>query len=311
MNNMKYFAAGIFSFLVIFFFFVRAFGPELFFFCFVMDGSTPQPLPNASIYEKTNHKGVRTDSLGRFTLPAGTGKVTLVVSMVGYASKTIVKTISPLSQDNPGLTVELVPEVGKLDAVVVTNKRAGKYRNKNNPAVELIRKVIDHKESNRPEGFDFATYEEYDKAEISLRNVDPQKLNKRMLRPYRFMFNHPDTLAGEDTTLLYPIYLEEKLSQNYYQKNPTRTKHIVVAEKRVDYGDLVDTKRVSTYMNTLLSDIDIYDNNILLFTNQLLSPISNMSPTFYEFSLGDTVVDNGEKLVRLNFIPRNPDDLLF
>ncbi|HEX9510062.1 MAG TPA: DUF5686 family protein [Puia sp.] len=308
---MKYFAAGILPLLVILSCSVRALGQDLLLSGSVRDASTHEPLQNASIYEKTNHKGVRTDSLGRFTLPAGTGKVTLVVSMVGYASKTIVKTISPLSQDNPGLTVELVPEVGKLDAVVVTNKRAGKYRNKNNPAVELIRKVIDHKESNRPEGFDFATYEEYDKAEISLRNVDPQKLNKRMLRPYRFMFNHPDTLAGEDTTLLYPVYLEEKLSQNYYQKKPARTKQIVVAEKRVDYGDLVDTKGVSTYMNTLLSDIDIYDNNILLFTNQFLSPISNMSPTFYEFSLGDTVVDHGEKLVRLNFIPRNPDDLLF
>ncbi len=311
LHNMKYFAAGILPLLVILCCSARAFCQDHLLSGSVRDASTHDPLQNASIYQKANDKWVRTDSLGRFTVSVETGKITLIVSMIGYAPKTIVKTISPLSRDNPGLTVELVPEAAQLSAVVVTNKRTSKYRNKNNPAVELIREVIDHKESNRPEGFDFARYEEYDKAEISLRNVDSQKLSKRMLRPYRFMVNHPDTLAGEDTTLLYPVYLEEKLSQNYYQKKPARTKQVVIAEKRVDFGDIVDTKGLSTYLNTLLSDIDIYDNNILLFTNQFLSPISNLSPTFYEFSLGDTVVDHGEKLVRLNFIPRNPDDFLF
>src|SRR5258708_32035765 len=122
MNNMKYFAAGILPLLVILSCSVRALGQDLLLSGSVRDASTHEPLQNASIYEKTNHKGVRTDSLGRFTLPAGTGKVTLVVSMVGYASKTIVKTVSPLSQDNPGLTVELVPEAGKLPGPVVIHK---------------------------------------------------------------------------------------------------------------------------------------------------------------------------------------------
>jgi hypothetical protein len=117
-------------------------------------------------------------------------------------------------------------------------------------------------------------------------------------------------VAG-DTSRFYPIYLEERLSDNYLQKRPARTKQIVTAEKKVDYGDLVDTKGVSSYMNTLFTDIDIYDNNIMLFTNQFLSPIANAAPTFYEFTLGDTIVSNGQQLVRLNFIPRNPDDLLF
>lgn len=225
--------------------------------------------------------------------------------MVGYTSRTI----SGLSPDRDTLTVALSPEAEKMTQVVVTNKREGKYHNKNNPAVELIRKVIANKENNRPESFDYATYEEYDKLEISLRDVDARKFNKRLLKPYQFLFQHPDTLAG-DTSRYYPVYLEEKVSDNYYRKKPERHRQVVTAEKKVDYGDLVDTRGLSTYVNTLLADVDIYDNNILLFTNQFLSPLAGSAPTYYEFFLGDTVVIDGEKLVRLNFQPRNPDDLL-
>jgi Family of unknown function (DUF5686)/CarboxypepD_reg-like domain len=276
----------------------------------VTDAGTHEPLRNASVYNKAENKGTRTDSLGRFELatgvvPAGAGKIMLVVSMVGYTSKMV----SAPAHIRDSLVVALTPEMQSMQQVVVTNNR-GKYRNKDNPAVELIRKVIAARDLNRPEAFDYATYEEYDKVEISLRDIDPKKMGKRLLRPYRFLFDHPDTLAG-DTSRYYPVYLEEKLSENYQQKKPARTRQIITAEKKVDYGDLVDTKGVSDYMNTLFSDIDIYSGNIMLFTNQFLSPISNSAPTFYEFFLGDTIVVDGEKLVRLNFIPRNPNDFLF
>lgn len=289
------------------FFCIRAHAQTHYLTGVVIDALTHEPLYNASIYNKTEHRGRRTDSAGKFsiTVPAGSGRYTLVVSMVGYTSRTL----SGLTPARDTLTVALSPEAEKMAQVVVTNKRAGKYRNKDNPAVELIRKVIANKENNRPESFDYATYEEYDKLEISLRDVDPRKFNKRLLQPYKFLFQHPDTVAG-DTSRYYPVYLEEKISDNYYQKKPERHREVVTAEKKVDYGDLVDTKGLSTYVNTLLADVDIYDNNILLFTNQFLSPLSASAPTYYEFFLGDTVVIDGEKLVRLNFQPRNPDDLL-
>lgn len=269
----------------------------------VTDASTHEPLRNASITNKLTNRGTRSDSLGRFRLPVGEGRVNLLISMVGYTTKTLL----------PGtdtLTITLNPEIQKLDEVVVTNKH-GKYRNKDNPAVELIRKVIANKDGNRPESFDYVTYEEYDKVELSLRDFDRKKLDRKLLKPYTFLFTHPDTLAGEDTSLLYPVYLEEKLSNNYFQKNPSRTKQIITADKKVDFGNLIDVRGMSDYVNTLLADVDIYDNNVILFTNQFLSPISPSAPAYYEFYLGDTIMNNGERLVRLNFQPRNPDDLLF
>ena len=103
--------------------------------------------------------------------------------------------------------------------------------------MELIRRVIAARDLNRPEAFDYATYEEYDKVEISLRDIDPKKLGKRMLKPYRFLFDHPDTLAG-DTSRYYPVYLEEKLSENYQQKKPSQyRRRSLQPGRRDDYGD--------------------------------------------------------------------------
>ncbi len=120
----------------------------------VIDATNHEPLSNASIYDKAARKGTRSDSLGRFTLsvPDGSAGTTLVVSIVGYKSQTILVTAAAM-KDSFGIA--LVPEAQKMQQVVVTNAREGKYRNKNNPAVELIRKVIANKDNNRPESLDY------------------------------------------------------------------------------------------------------------------------------------------------------------
>ena len=59
-------------------------------------------------------------------------------------------------------------------------------------------------------------------------------------------------------------------------------------------------------------DIDIYENNIQLFTYQFLSPIASLAPTFYLFYIRDTLTDAyGEKYIKLYFTPRNTGDQLF
>src|SRR5260221_5251386 len=271
----------------------------------ITDKSTGENLKNASVFYTEGRMGTRADSLGNFKLRVGEGKVSLVVSMIDYTAQ---KIVVPAGRNDTFL-VELAPQIQSLSLVVVSNKH-GKYRNKNNPAVELIRKVIANKDDNRAVSFEYASYREYEKVELSLRGIPFKNPDKKLVKPYKFLSEHPDTEEG-DTTRLYPVYLEEKLSDVYRRKSPARTSRVVAAEKKVDFGDLVDTKGISDYMHALFTDIDIYDNSILLFTNQFLSPIANSSPTFYEFFLGDTVLIKGERLVRLNFMPRNPDDLLF
>src|SRR5690606_16188240 len=131
-----------------------------------------------------------------------------------------------------------------------------------------------------------------------------------LVRKYQFLFENRDTTKVEGKSLL-PIYLEEKVSDVYYRKEPEKRKEIIRGEKKVSFEDYIDNQGMSAYLNHIYQDFNIYDNNLMLFTNQFLSPISNAAPTFYKFYITDTITtESGDRLVEMEFVPRNTTDLL-
>ena len=270
----------------------------------VTDSSGKTPLLNVSVYIKGS-RGTRTDSAGHFYLPLNKATNYIEFSAVGY--KTLRKTLNANAAQT--INVSLQASFNELGTVTVTNKKI-KYTNKNNPAVELIRHVIENKQNNRLRAFKYASFERYEKILLSLDKVSPKIKNNKVLKKFDFVFENTDTTKFDGRSLT-PVYLEEKLSQNYIRKDPDKSKSIVLGEKKVDYGEFIDVQGVSNYLNRLYEDVEIYDNNISLLTNQFLSPIADMGPTFYMYFLGDTVNMGNEKLIKLFFSPRNANDLLF
>ena len=271
---------------------------------FVKDAVTQEPLAFVSIYFQGGN-GVTSNDDGSYSIQSNNSKyTTLVFSYTGY-KKTLKKIISGKEQ-----IVNIDFETtNSLSTVVIKTKR-GKYRNKDNPAVELIDKVIANKEKNKITAYDFVQYQQYEKLELSLTNKPEKIMSNRLFKNYKFILENVDTTTLEGKALV-PVYLEEKLSQNYYRKNPLKNKSFIQAEKKVNYGDLLDENGITSYLKRLYADINIYDNNIVVLTSQFLSPIADMAPTFYRFYITDTVENEGIKLIRLNFMPRNTTDLLF
>ena len=272
----------------------------------VTDMINKQPLQYVSVVLKGG-RGTVTDSLGRYTLRSS-GNISVVqVTYVGY--KLISRNILPGSTQTIDFEMETDPK-GINNVTVNTSKRAP-YRNKGNPAVELIKRVIANKPINRTEHYDYVEYDQYEKLEVSVSNVSDKLTNSKLLKNYKFLLDNRDTTKMEGKSLL-PVYLEETLSKKYFRKKPEKTKTIVVGEKRVNYGEYIDNEGVSSYLNRLYMDIDIYDNDIPLFTYQFLSPIADLAPSFYMYYIRDTTTDaNGQKLIKLYFTPRNTNDLLF
>lgn len=271
----------------------------------IKDAGTKQPLQSVSIYFKGG-KGVTSNTDGSYTLATNNSRLTIVqFSYVGY--KTITKTINPDREQVVDMELE-VADV-KRNVVVKTNKRS-KYSNKNNPAVELIRQVIDNKDKNRITAYDYVSYEQYEKMELLLTKTPEKLLNNRFLRNFKFIFQNNDTTKIQGRAML-PIYLDETFSQKYYRKSPEKKKTYILGDKKVNFGEYFDVQGISAYLDRLYEDIDVYENNISLLQNQFLSPIADMAPTFYRFYIGDTIELDGTKLVRLNFSPRNLSDLLF
>lgn len=249
----------------------------------------------------------RTDADGRFTISTTASHNTLQFSYVGYKSEFV--TITPAQSQE--ISVKLMPEATNLNEVVVTAGKRPRYRNKENPAVELIRKVIDNKAINRGERYQAIEFEQYERMMFSLSNLSEKFKKKRLFRNYQFLFEEQDSTKIGGKNIL-PVYMEEKLSQHYLQRDPDKKKTIVLANKQVNFDNaLIDNKGLSQYFERMYADIDIYANNISLLSNQFLSPIADASPTFYKFFITDTIKTQQPNLVELSFIPRNNTDFLF
>lgn len=272
----------------------------------VIDSLTGLPIAQASVYFKGG-RGRSTDSLGNFMIIYSGNSNKLIVSSVGYRQLQFI--IKKGSVED--LTIKMGPDPALITNVTVSTNKRAKYSNRNNPAVELIRKVIEHRDENRTTSYDFVEYEQYEKIQAALSNSTEKLANSKLMKKYSFIFDNRDTTKMEGKSLL-PIYLEERLSQQFMRKSPEATKSIILGEKKVNFGSYVDNDGLSTLLNRLYENIDIYQNDIHVFTFQFLSPIANSAPAFYMFYIRDTITDEyGTKLVKMYFTPRNTNDLLF
>ena len=272
----------------------------------IKDAGTQKPIQYVSVYFKGG-KGVASDVDGKFSITTSNPKLSvLIFSYVGY--QTVTKNIWPDHEQEINVYMDVA--INKNNVTLKASKRS-KYTNKNNPAVELIRRVIDNKDKNRiTKAYDYVSYEQYEKMELMLTKTPEKLMNNRFLKNFKFVFQNTDTTKIQGKAML-PCYLDETLSQRYYRKNPEKNKVYIIGEKKVDFKEYLDVEGISSYLDRMYEDVDVYDNNISLLANQFLSPISDNSPTFYRFYIRDTVELEGIKLVRLDFSPRNLEDLLF
>ena len=270
-----------------------------------MDSLTHTPLQNVSVSIPNHGGGVLTHADGAFRIRLTPNLHQLVFTSAGYASRTL--TVQNDSVQT--LTVLLSKSYTELQGVLVLPKKE-RYRNKNNPAVDLIRQVIANKEKNGPGAYPYTAYQQYEKIRLLLDRVPDWTVNNKIMHKFQFLTDNRDTTLAPGKSLV-PVYIEEVSSDIYHQRHPETTKKIVRGKKSVDFGEYVDMRGISAFLNRLYEDINIYDNTINIFTIQFISPVADVAPTFYMYFIHDTIVDNGIKLIRLDFTPRNPEDLLF
>ncbi|MBL7712558.1 MAG: carboxypeptidase-like regulatory domain-containing protein [Chitinophagaceae bacterium] len=272
----------------------------------VTDAKTNEPLSFVAVSFPGTTTGTVTDDEGRYSLKINGTPSQVRFSYTGY--KTVNRKIDAGEQT---INISMTEDARTLKEITVKSGKQGRYRNKDNPAVELIREVIAHKESNRSKNYEYLAYQEYEKLQFSLSN-SPAKMRKNLLvRKYSFMASSLDTTTLEGKAIL-PVFMQENLSQIYYRRKPEKTKKEIIAEKRITFDEtFIDNNGLTAYLKHVYQNVDIYENNITIVTNQFLSPIADLSPTFYKFFLIDTTTMNGYPLVQIAFRPRNKADFLF
>ncbi|HVS93842.1 MAG TPA: DUF5686 family protein [Mucilaginibacter sp.] len=272
----------------------------------IKDAQTNQALPFVTVSFPGTSIGVTSDNNGKYRITTDKTYTQLKFSFMGY--NTVIRTI--VAGKEQVINVKMQSGAHALAAVTIKAGKNKRYRNKNNPAVELIRQVIAHKDENRMQSYDYIEYKQYEKLQFSFINVSEKFFKGALTHNYKFLYDDRDTTDLPGKSLL-PVYQEEKSTQTYYRKNPQKTKKIVMGEKKANVVNFVDEEGVNSYLNRMYNEVDVYQNNIFLMTNEFLSPICDAAPTFYKFFITDTIEVDHQKLVELSFTPRNGNDMLF
>ena len=271
----------------------------------VTDSLTKEPLPYTSVYLKGTTEGGMTDNNGRFSFKTYRPEATLVISAVGYNE--YVRLIHPAKSSK--FNIALSPATYALDEVVVKPKRE-RYKKKDNPAVEFVRKMIEHRDDYSPDERDFWKRDRYEKMTFAINNFDSLKQQKWLYRKFKFLTDYVDTSAVTGRPVL-AISNRELLATDYYRKSPHSRKQWVTARRQAGVDEMLSQQGMEQAISVTMTDVDLYENNITLFTNKFVSPLSSLGPSFYKYYLMDTLTVAGKPCVDLTFVPFNSESFGF
>lgn len=272
---------------------------------YIIDNETKEPIPFASIVLDSTNLGTTSNIDGFFKLAKTSSSKIIRVTSIGYEPAEVDIT----NGKTESLRVLMKAKTVELGEVQIRPEKTH-YKNKNNPAVEIINNVIKHKELNKSENLNFLAFDKYDKTQFALSNLGDKFINHKSFKKFSFIFDNIDNKVVNGIKIL-PLYMKEVLSEHYYQKDPKEIKEIIKADKMVNFDGYLDRQGMSEYLNFMYQKINIYDKTITLATNIFLSPIAPTAPAFYKYFIEDTLSLNGVDCIKLVFVPRNKVDMLF
>ncbi len=255
-----------------------------------------EPLPFVPVIIKGTNIGTQTDFDGNYVIKTSHLGDTLIASYVGY--KKMKRKINKSLTDQE-INMPMINDGGvALEEVTII---AGE-----NPAHRIIRNCIKRKEYNNRNKLESYEYEAYNKVEFDLTRIPKDLQNKKVLKPIAFVFDNVDSVYnGEKPSL--PFFMVENISDFYYKKNPQRKKEIVKASKITG----VENSSISQVMGDMYQNVNIYDNNILVFNKQLPSPITDNAFFYYKYYLEDSVFLGNTWCYQIRFKPKRTQELSF
>ena len=257
------------------------------------------PVAFANVIFKNSKEGVITDENGNFYFESKENYSTLVVSYVGFEKKEIA--LKPGL--NSGLKIELKSGTELKEVVIYT----GKTSKKNNPAIDILRKIWERRRKNGLKMFKQYEYDKYEKVEFDLNTIDSAFMNSKVFKGMEFVFDQIDTSSISGKTYL-PIFINETLSKVYGDNKEKKYKEITKANKNSGFGS---GDGVNTFIKDLYADFDIYDNYLKFFDKDFVSPLSRTGINVYNYVLNDSMFIDNKWCYNIVYYPRRKNELTF
>ena len=272
----------------------------------VVDAKSGSPLPFVNVYYEGKGVGAATDENGNFSVPYRKGWNILTISSVGFKKMEI-----PISGPIENLKVRLEVNSQTIKGVSIKGKRK-KYDRKNNPAVELMRKVIAAKKHSDLRRHDYFSYQKYEKRTFALNEFTEKVFDDEHFKKLPFLKERVET-CPETGKLILPISVDETFSKRIFKKDGNIDKTIVEGRNSTGLNEFFNTGDIATTMiEDVFTDVDIYDNNIHVLQSEFVSPLSSSSGiSFYRYFIADTLDVDGIRCIEVTFTPNNSQDFGF
>ncbi len=252
----------------------------------LIDATTKQPLPYATVHLVGHAGSTLTKADGSFHIRSDEWYDTLLITNIGYDLLKV--SLQKLHTTN--LILEMKNTAANLQEIIVSVPKK--------PGKSFMEKVIEHKSYNNPERFHSYTYQRYTRNELDLDNMDYKKLSKKSLKGVMAsIYSGLDSSSKYDKEL--PIYFSEIITNNYHAVSPKIERENIVAKKTLG----LKTDDLLRHLEKFYFSFNVYNNWIPVFEQTYVSPLNNNAFSYYSFFMGDTLVENGNILRQIRFVP--------
>lgn len=258
-----------------------------------------EPIPFVNIYFKGTTVGTISNEDGRFYLESKNNEAILIISSLGFADQEI------NLEKRVTYNMDVVLQQGEqLREVTVYT---GKLSKKNNPAIDILRKIWERRRKNGLNMVDQYSYDKYEKVEFDLNTIDSASINGKFFKGMEFMFDYLDTNRVTGKTYI-PFFINEISSKVYGDNKLNRKREDLLGNKNSGFED---NQNLIEFVKDLYPKYDIYDNYLKFFDKSFVSPLSRTGIQNYNYALSDSAFIDNKWSYNIVFYPRRPNELTF
>lgn len=259
-----------------------------------------EPVSFANVFFKNSTEGTITNDDGRFYLESDNDHATVVVSFIGYTEFELELT----SKVMYNLKITLDESAEQLNEVVLI---AGKQSKKNNPAVDILRKIWAKKRLNGVRQFNQYAFDKYEKVEFDLNTIDSSLIKSKIFKGLEFVFQDLDTSRITGKTYL-PIFLNETFSKVYGDNKLNEEKEDILGNKNSGFEN---NQAIIAFVKDLYQEYDVYNNYLKFFDKSFTSPLSKTGVDTYNYALRDSAFIDNKWCYNIVYYPRRKNELTF
>ncbi len=258
-----------------------------------------KPVPYANVAFLGTSEGIVTNEDGIFYLESKANRTILQVSFIGFTTQEI--------KLEKAVTYNMKVILASGEELAEVKIYSAKTSKKNNPAIDILRKIWERKRKNGLRQFKQYEMGKYEKIEFDMNTIDSAFMKQKLFKGMEFIFNSVDTSSITGKTYL-PIFINEALSNVYGDNIRSKVKEVLIANKNSGFSG---NQQITSYVSDLYADYDIYDNYLKFFDKAFTSPLSRTGIDVYNYVLTDSTFIDKKWCYNIVYYPRRKNELTF